>query len=394
MTEPKSGNLSVNEKLSRNLQNQLQQLDLELFWYMEFRSKNQKQSWNDGTHVQQLECEWEIVKKFTNPSPATWVWMRNCQKKYQNKSCNLIWNCFDIWNSGRKAENRVEMTDPKSSNLSVNEKLSRNLQNQVQQLDLRVFWYMEFKSKSKNKVKMTETKSSNLIVNKRIKNTQEMYQTKSSNLIWNCFDIWNSGRRAENRVEMTEAKSSNLSVIEKFSWNSPNQVQQLDLKMFWYIEFMSKSRKQSWNDGTQVQQLECEWEIVKKFTKPSPATWFESVLIYAIQVEKPKTELKWRNPSPATWLWIKNTQDMYQTKSSNLIWNCFDIWNSGRRAENRVEMTEPTSSNLSVIEKFSWNSPNQVQQLDLKTFWYMEFMSKSRKQSWNDGTQVQQLDCE
>ena len=79
---------------------------------------------------------------------------------------------------------------------------------------------------------------------------------------------------------------------------------------------------------------------------------------------------------------------MYQTKSSNLIWNCFDIWNSGRRAKNRVEMTEPKSSNLSVIEKFSWNSPNQVQQLDLKMFGYMEFMSKSRKQSWNDGTQV------
>ena len=329
MTEPKSSNLSVNEKLSRKLPNQVQQLDLIMFWHMEFMSKSQKQSWNDGTQVQQLECVWEIVKKFTkpspatwfenvltygiqvekpktelkwrNPSPATWVWMRNCQEIYQTKSSNLIWNCFDIWNSCRKAENKVKMTEPKSSNLSVNENLSRNLQNQVQQLDLKIFWHMEF---------------------------------------------------------------------------------------------MSKSRKQSWNDGTQVQQLECEWEIVKKFTKPSSATWFENVVTYGIHVEKPKTELKWRNPSPATWVWIRNCQEIYQTKSSNLIWNCFDIWNSCRKAENKVKMTEPKSSNLSVNEKLSRNLPNQVQQLDLKMFWHMEFMSKSRKQSWNDGTQVQQLECE
>ena len=263
-----------------------------------------------------------------------------------------------------------------------------------------------------------------------------MYQTKSSNLIWNCFDIWNSGRRAENRVEMTEPKSSNLSVIEEFSSNSPNQVQQLDLKMFWYMEFMSKSRKQSWNDGTQVQQLECEWEIVKKCTKPSPATWFEIVLIYGIQVEEPKTELKWRtqvqqleceweivkkctkpspatwfeivliygiqveepktelkwrNPSPATWVWLRNSHEIHQTKSSNLIWKCFDIWNSSQKAKNKVKVTESKSSNLNVNKKLSRNLPNQLQQLDLKLFWYMEFRSKSQKQSWNDGTQSSNL---
>ena len=464
MTEPKSSNLSVNEKLSRNLPNQVQQLDLRVFWYMEFKSKSQKQCQNDGTQVQQLDCEWKILKKcnkpspatwfeigliygiqveepktevkWRNPSPATWVWLRNSHEIHQTKSSNLIWKCFDIWNSCRKAENRVEMTEPKSSNLSVNEKLSRNVPNQVQQLDLKLFWYMEFRSKSRKQswndgtqvqqlecdweilmkftkpspatwfenvliygiqVKKPKTKSKwrnpSPATWMCIRNCQEIYQTNSSNLIWNCFDISNSGRKAKNRVEMTEPKSSNLSVNEKLSRNLPNQVQQLDLRVFWYMEFKSKSQKQCQNDGTQVQQLECDWEILMKFTKPSPATWFENVLIYGIHVEKPKTELKWRNPSPATWVWMRNCQEMYQTKSSNLIWNCFDIWNSGRRAENRVEMTEPKSSNLSVIEKFSWNSPNQVQQLDLKMFWYMEFKSKSQKQSQNDGIQVQQLEC-
>ena len=52
----KTCNLSVYEKLSRNLPNQVQQLDLKLLWYMEFRSKSQKQSQNDGTQFQQLEC--------------------------------------------------------------------------------------------------------------------------------------------------------------------------------------------------------------------------------------------------------------------------------------------------------------------------------------------------
>ena len=177
------------------------------------------------------------------------------------------------------------------------------------------------------------------------------------------------------------------------------------------MEFTSKSQKQSQNDKTQVQQIECEWEIVKKFTKPSPATWFEIALIYGILVKKPKTELrwrnpipatwvcmrncqeiyqtnpatwfeialingihiekpktesKWRNPSPSTWVWMRNCQETYQTKSTNLIWNCFDIWNSGRKAKNRVEMTELKSRNLSVNEKLPKNLPNQVQQLDLK----------------------------
>ena len=429
MTEPKSSNLNVNKKLSRNLPNQVQQLDLKMFWYLEFRSKSRKQSWNDETQVQQLGCEWEIVKEFTkpspatwfenvliyeiqvkkqktelkwrNPSPATWVWMKNSPEIYQTKSSNLIWNCFDIWNSGRKAQNIVEMKEPKSINLSVIEQLSRKLPNQVQQLDLKMFWYMEFMSKSRkhsqndgNHVQQLEcnweivkkfTKPSPatwfeivLIYGSHvekpktkskwrnpspatwvsIKNSQETYQNKSSNLIWNCFDIWNSGQKAKNRVEMTEPKSSNLIVNEKLSRNLPDQVQQLDLKMFSYMEFMSKSRKKSWNDGTQVQQLECEWEIVKKFTKPSPATWFESVLTYGIHVAKPKTELKWRNPSPATWVWMRNCQEIYQTKSSNLIWNCFDIWISCRKAENKVKMTEPKSSNLSVNKKFSRNLPN------------------------------------
>ena len=465
MTEPKSSNLSVNEKLSRNLPNQVHQLDLKMFWHMEFMSKSRKQSWNDGTQVQQLECEWEIVKKFTkpspatwfenvltygihvekpktelkwrNPSPATWVWIKISQETYQTKSSNLIWNCFDIWNSGRKFENTVKMTEPMSSNLSVIEKLSRNLPNQVQQLDLKMFWYMEFMSKSRKQSQNDGTQVQQLECNWEIvkkftkpspatwfeivliyriqvekpktqlkwrnpcpatwvwmRNCQEIYRTKSSNLIWKCFDIWNSCRKAENRVEMTEPKSSNLSVNEKLSRKLPNQVQQLDLKMFWHMEFMSKSQKQSWNDGTEVQQLECEWKIVKKFTKPSPATWFEIVLIHGIHVENPKTKSKWRNPSPATRVWITNSQETYQTKSSNLIWKCFDIWNLGQKAENRIEMTEPKSSNLSVNEKLSRNLPNQVQQLDLKLFWYMEFMSKSPKQSQNDRTQVQQLECE
>ena len=571
--QTKSSNWSVNEKLSRNLPNQVQLLGLKLFCYMEFRSKSQKQSWNDGIQVQQLDCEWKILKKFTkpspatwfeivllygiqvekpktelkwrNPSPATWMWMKNSQEIYQTNSSNLIWNCFDIWNSGRKAKNRVEMTEPKSSNLSVNEKLSRNLPNQVQQLDLRVFSYMEFKSKSQKlcqndgiqvqqldcewKILKKFTKPSpatwfEIVLLYKIqvekpktelkwripspatwlwmKNCQEIYQTKSSYLVWNCFVIWNSGRKAKNRVEMTEPKSSNLSVNEKLSRNLPNQVQLLGLKLFWYMIFRSKSQKQSWNDGIQVQQLDCEWKILKKFTKPSPATWFEIVLLYGIQVEKPKTELKWRNPSPATWVWMRNCQEIYQTKSSNLsmseklsrnlpnqvqllglklfcymifrsksqkqswndgiqvqqldcewkilkkftkpspatwfeivllygiqvekpktelkwrnpspatwvwmrncqeiyqtkssylVWNCFVIWNSGRKAKNRVEMTESKSSNLIVNKKFSRNLPNQVQLLGLKLFCYMEFRSKSQKQSWNDGTQVQQLECE
>ena len=268
MTEPKSSNLSVNEKLSRNLPNQ----------------------------VQQLECEWEIVKKFTKPSPATWF------------ESLLIYG--------------IQVKKPKTL------------------------------SKWRNPSPATWM---------WMRNCQEIYQTNSSNLIWNCFDIWNSGRKAKNRVEMTEPKSSNLSVNEKLSRNLPNQ----------------------------VQQLECEWEIVKKFTKPSPATWFESVFIYGIQVKKPKTMSKWWNPSPATWLWIKTSQEKYQTKSSSLIWKCFDMWNSCQQAKNKVKMTESKSSNLNVNEKLSRNLPNQFQQLDLKSFWYMDFGSKSQKESWNDGTQVQ-----
>ena len=57
---------------------------------------------------------------------------------------------------------------------------------------------------------------------------------------------------------MTEAKSSNLIVNKKYSRNVPDQVQQLDLKLFWYMEFKSKSQKQSQKDGNQVQQLDCE----------------------------------------------------------------------------------------------------------------------------------------
>ena len=271
---------------------------------MGFTTKSQKQSWNDGTQDQQLECEWEIVKKITNSSPATWF------------EIALIYG--------------IQVKKPK-----------------------------------------TELKWRNSILATWVcmRNCQEIYQTKSSNLIWNCFDKWNSHRKAKNRVEITETKTSKLSVNEKFSRNLPNQVQQLDLKLFWCMEFRSKSRKQSQNDETQVQQLECEWEIVKKFTKPSPATWFEIALINGIHIEKPKTELKWRNPRPATWVWMRNCQENYQLKSSNLIWNCFDIWNSGQKAENRVEVTERNSSNLSLHEKLSRNLPNQVQQLDLKLLW-------------------------
>ena len=81
---------------------------------------------------------------------------------------------------------------------------------------------------------------------------------------------------------MMEPKSSNLSVNEKLSRNLPNQVQQLDLNLFWYMEFGSKSQKQSQNDGTQVQEFKCEWKIVRKIAKRSPATWFEIVLIIGI----------------------------------------------------------------------------------------------------------------
>ena len=381
MKKPKSSNLSVNEKLSRNLPNQVQQLDLKLFWYMEFKSKSQKQSWTDGTQVQQLECEWEIVKKFTKPSPATWVWMRNCQEIYQTNSSNLIWKYFDIWNSCKKAENKVKMTEPKSSNLSVNKKFSRKLPIQVQQLECERKIVKKFTEPSPGtwfeivliygvqvEKPKTQSKWRNPIPATRVwmKNCQEIYRTKSINLIWNCFDIWNSCRKAENRVQMKKPKSSNLSVNEKLSRNLPNQVQQLDLKLFWYMEFKSKSQKQSWTDGTQVQQLECEWEIVKKFTKPSPATW----------------------------VWMRNCQEIYQTNSSNLIWKYFDIWNSCKKAENKVKMTEPKSSNLSVNKKFSRKLPIQVQKLDLKLFWYIGFRSTSQKQSWNDGTQVQQLEWE
>ena len=154
---------------------------------------------------------------------------------------------------------------------------------------MKLFWYMEFRLKSRNRSQNDGNQVQQLV---RMRNFQEVYQTNSSNLIWNCFDIWNSGRKDKKIVEMTEFKSSNL----------------------------------------------CEWEIVKKFTKPSPATWFENVLIYGIQVEKPKTELKWRNPSPATWVSMRNCQEIYQ---------------------------------------------NQVQQLDLKMFWYVEFMSTGQKQSQN-----------
>ena len=170
---------------------------------MEFRSKSQKQSWNDGTQVQQLECEWELSRNLPN------------------QVHNLIWNCFDIWNSGRKAKKRVKMTEPKSSNLSVKEKLSKNLPNQFQQLDLKLFWYMEFRWPKKSK-----------FLDKTLKLLVEL-RNFNCNLIWNCFDTWNSGGKAESRVDVTELKSSNLSVNEKLSRNLPNQFQQLDLKLLW-----------------------------------------------------------------------------------------------------------------------------------------------------------------
>ena len=94
------------------------------------------------------------------------------------------------------------------------------------------------------------------------------------------------------------------------------------------MEFKSKSQKQSQNDGNQVQQLDCEWKILKKCTKPSPATWFENVLMFGIQVEEPKTELKLRNPIPATWVWMRNSHEIHQTKSSNLIWKCFEMFHN------------------------------------------------------------------
>ena len=235
MTEPKSSNLSVNEKFKKF-------------------TKPSPATWFEnvliyGIHVEKPKTE----LKLRNPSPATWVWMKNCQEIYQTKSSNLIWKYFDIWNSCRKAENKVKMTEPKSSNLSVIEKLSRNLPNQVQQLDLNCFDIWNSGRKAENTVKMTEPKSSNLSVNEKFsRNLPNQVQQ----FVWKCFDIWNSCRKAENTVKMTEPKSSNLSVNEKF----------------------------------------------KKFTKPSPATWFENVLVYGIHVEKPKTQLKWRNPCPATWV--------------------------------------------------------------------------------------------
>ena len=231
-----------------------------------------------------------------------------------------------------------------------------------------MFWYMELMSKSRKQRQNDVTQFQQLECEWKIRKKF----TKPSPATWfEIVLIYGIQVEKPKTVEMTEPKSSNLSVNEKLSRNLPNQVQQLDLKLFWYMEFRSKSWKHSQNDGTHVQQLECEWKILKKFTKPSPATWFEIILIYRIQVEKPKTELKWRNPSPATWVWMRNCQEIYQTKSSNLIWNCFDIWISCRKAENKVKMTEHTSSNLSVNEKLSTNLPNQVQQLDLKMFWYM-----------------------
>ena len=147
-----------------------------------------------------FEIVWYMELKWWNPSPATWVWMRNCQEIYQTKSSNLIWKCFDIWNLCRKAQNRVEMTEPKSSNLIVNEKLSGNLTNQVQQLDLKLFWYMGFRSKSRKQLKWRNPSPATWVW---IRNCQQIYQTKSSNLIWKCFDIWNSCQKAENNVKMT-----------------------------------------------------------------------------------------------------------------------------------------------------------------------------------------------
>ena len=366
---------------------------------MEIRSKSQKQSLSDGTQVQQLECEWEIAKKFTKPSPGTWIEIPFIYGiQVEKPKTESKWR---IWSLKLKLLLYMKFS-PKS------QKQSWNDGTQVKQLDCDWKIVKKFTKPSPATwfeitsiygIQVEEPKTELKWRNQSpatwvwMRNCQETYQTKSSNLIWNCFDIWNSGRKAENIVELTEPKSSNLGVHKKLSRNLPNQVQQLDLKLLRYMEFRSKSRKQSWNNGTQVQQLECEWEIVKKFTKPSPAIWFEIALVYGNHIEKPKTELKWRNPSPATWVWMRNCQEIYQTKSSNLIWNCFYILNLVRKAKNRVEMPDIMSSNLSVNEKLSRNLPNQVQQLDLKLLWYMVFRSKSRKQSWINGTQVQQLEC-
>ena len=257
MTELKSSNLSVYEKLSRNLPNQVQQLDLKLFRYMEFRSKSQKKGQNDGTQVQQFACERKIVKKFTKPIPATWF------------EIVLIYG--------------IQVEKPKAELM---------LRNSIPATWFEIVLIYGIQvEKPKAELMLRNSSPATWVW---MRNCQEIYQTNSSNLIWNCFDKWNSGRKAKNRVEMTELKSSNLSVYEKLSRHLPNQVQQLDLKLLWYIEFRSKSLKQSWSDVTQVQQLECAWEIVKKFTKPSPATWFEIALINGIHIEKPKKESKWR----------------------------------------------------------------------------------------------------
>ena len=204
-----------------------------------------------------------------------------------------------------------------------------------------------------------------------MRNCQEIYQTKSSNLIWNCFDIWNSGRKAKIRVKMTELKSSNLSVLKncqeiyqtcfpatwfeialingiqvekpktELKWRNsspatwvwmrnchlPNQVQQLDLKLLWYMEFRSKSQKKSQNDGTQVQQFECERKIVKKFTKPVPATWFEIVLVmefrWKANFRVKMTELKSSNLTVNELSFTKQVQQLFG----------FSIWIPGRKAK-------------------------------------------------------------
>ena len=300
MTELKSSNLSVNEKMSRTLPNWVQQLDLKLLWYMEFRSKSRKQSWSDGPQVQQPECTWEIVKKFTKSSPATWIEIVLIYLEFGSKS-------------RKQSKNDGTQVQQFKCDWKIVKKIAKP--SPATRFEIVLIYGVQVE-KPKTEWKWRNPSPATWVW---MRICQEIYQTKSSNLIWKCFDIWNSGRKAENRVKMTEPKSSNLCVNDKLSRNLPNQVQQLDFKLLWYMEFRFKSRKQSWNDGTQVQQFECEWEIVKKFTKPSPATWFEIVLIFGIQVEKPKTESKWRNPSPATWVWIRNCQEIYKTNSSNLI---------------------------------------------------------------------------
>ena len=360
-------------KIVKKFTNQVQQLDLKFLRHMEFRSKSRKQSWSDGTQVQQLECAWENVKKFTKPSPATWIEIALINGIHIEKQ-------KQSWNYGT----HVQQLECEWEIVKKFTKPSPATWFEI------VLIYGIQVEKPKTELKWRNSSPATWVW---IRNCQVIYQTKSSSLIWNCFDMWNSGRNTKNRVEMAEPKSINLSVNAKLSRNLSNQAQQLDLKLLLYMEFRSESQKQSWNDGTQGQQLECAWENVKKFAKPSPATWIEIALINGIHIEKQKTELKWRNPSPATWVWMRNCQETYQTKSSNLIWNCFDIWNSGRKAKNRVEVTELKSSNLSVNKKLSSNLPNQVQQLDLKLLWYVEFRSKYQKQSWNGGTQVHQLGC-